>query len=502
MKKQYFLIIICFFLTIVLSIGFFVFMDETNAGSSGDSIFMTVKISVCGNNIKEGGEHCDGNALGGKTCLNLGFSGGVLHCTPSCEFYTTSCITSAGSTATPIFSPTNGGTYTMLNANNSAATVNLPQNFYTDNCDMRMQMFSYEKTAFMTSKPPPTGKNFCGKVYDFVFIDGSGTNISTLAKPASITLTYTDDEVSGFDENTLAPYRRGDSDSSWQPISGAVVDTANNTVTFSNTNFSSISLIGEPQTTSPASGNTGGGGGGTSSLFINAGFSGRAYPQSIVTLLKDGQIAGTVLADASANFLINLNGLSVGSYNFGLYATDSHGNRSALTNFSSSIVSGSNNITGLFIAPTMVLDKSEIKRGEVLNISGQTAPNSGITIIFDSENVFSEQTTADKNGAYAFSFNTAPLGVGQHFVKGRAGLNGATSPFSQTQNFLVGTKSVAADQNNLKGDLNGDKKINLVDFSILAYWYNRPAPLASADLNADGKVNLVDFSIMAYYWTG
>ena len=54
---------------------------------------------------------------------------------------------------------------------------------------------------------------------------------------------------------------------------------------------------------------------------------------------------------------------------------------------------------------------------------------------------------------------------------------------------------------NGKADLNHDCKVNLVDFSIMAYWYGRANPPASVDLNGDKKVNLIDFSIMAYYWT-
>ncbi len=58
-----------------------------------------------------------------------------------------------------------------------------------------------------------------------------------------------------------------------------------------------------------------------------------------------------------------------------------------------------------------------------------------------------------------------------------------------------------------KADLNNDCKVNLIDFSIAAYWYKR---IISAEfvqkeserLNSDGKVDLVDFSIMAFYWTG
>ena len=58
-----------------------------------------------------------------------------------------------------------------------------------------------------------------------------------------------------------------------------------------------------------------------------------------------------------------------------------------------------------------------------------------------------------------------------------------------------------------KGDLNGDCRVNLVDFSIASYWYkgilsDAFKKIEISKLNGDGKINLVDFSIMAYYWTG
>ena len=56
----------------------------------------TVKLpSVCGNDIREDGEQCDGPDLGGASCNMLGFGGGGLSCTPSCTFDTSSCSTSA-----------------------------------------------------------------------------------------------------------------------------------------------------------------------------------------------------------------------------------------------------------------------------------------------------------------------------------------------------------------------------------------------------------------------
>ena len=69
----------------------------------------------------------------------------------------------------------------------------------------------------------------------------------------------------------------------------------------------------------------------------------------------------------------------------------------------------------------------------------------------------------------------------------------------------MGKKNVLApvqEKTIVKGDLNGDRKVNLVDFSVAAYWYKRANPPASVDVNGDGKVNLVDFSIMAFHWTG
>ncbi|MSR85550.1 hypothetical protein EXS71_03925 [Candidatus Uhrbacteria bacterium] len=55
----------------------------------------------------------------------------------------------------------------------------------------------------------------------------------------------------------------------------------------------------------------------------------------------------------------------------------------------------------------------------------------------------------------------------------------------------------------LRGDFNEDARVNLIDFSMAAYWYQRAGtPPAQVDLNRDGKIDLADFSIIAFYWTG
>lgn len=49
--------------------------------------------TVCGDNVKEGSEVCDGEDLGGETCETQGYSGGVLSCLSDCsDFERDKCI--------------------------------------------------------------------------------------------------------------------------------------------------------------------------------------------------------------------------------------------------------------------------------------------------------------------------------------------------------------------------------------------------------------------------
>jgi len=262
----------------------------------------------------------------------------------------------------------------------------------------------------------------------------------------------------------------------------------------------------------PAPSSSGGGGGGSIASVTPATgvvFSGRAYPKTTVTLLKDAQVAATTIAGADANFSISVSGISGGNYIFSVYSEDNKGIRSSLLTFPVSVTSGvTTNVGGIFIAPTISVDKSEVKQGDNIVIFGQSTPASEITISISSENESFVKKTTDASGAYLVNFDTSILDMGQHDTKAKVALGGEISSFSKTVGFTVGTKNVLAQpsvQSVLKGDFNSDKRVNLIDFSILAYWFNRPltqAATALVDLNGDKKVNLVDFSIMAYNWTG
>lgn len=256
-------------------------------------------------------------------------------------------------------------------------------------------------------------------------------------------------------------------------------------------------------------GGGGGGGGGIISTISGASviFTGRAYPGSAVTVLKNGVILATASVGADGMFNIRADNISSGSHLFGVYALDRQGSRSPTVStgvvVTPSVVT---TISGIFIAPTINVDKSEVKKGNPITIFGVAVPEASLAINVNSETELNFETKADKDGLYSYTFLTTPLARGSHTAQSLANVWGEISGSSQIVGFTVGARDVAKKKTIATtpsaGDINNDGKINLADFSVLAFWYKKNNPPKAYDLNKDGKVNLVDFSIMASSWTG
>lgn len=260
-----------------------------------------------------------------------------------------------------------------------------------------------------------------------------------------------------------------------------------------------------------SSGAGGGGGGSSNSSKAQVILSGRAYPMSTITILKDAQIVAKTIADEGAEFQINVSGLSSGSYVFSLFGEDSQGFRSPLFTFPVSVTRGVLiKIDNIFVAPTLAVSKSQVKKGDPITLFGQSTPASEVTLEVNSENQIFVKTTVDNSGVYLHNFDTSVLEYGEHHVQSRAALLSAISSKSIEVPFAVGDKNILLDTPApcpAKADLNSDCSVSLVDFSIAAFWYNRILNESFAlrekeKLNGDGKVNITDFSIMAFYWTG
>jgi len=253
--------------------------------------------------------------------------------------------------------------------------------------------------------------------------------------------------------------------------------------------------------TSAAPVNGGGGGGGA---FIPPAtavvLQGKAYPASSITVLYDGQVATVIKADSLANFKVTLTTLSAGTYTFGLWAEDKEGRRSITFSFTITVTQGmTTTVSNIFLPPTIELEKTNVLKGETLTIEGQTAPESKLIISVESPQEIIKKTEANKEGDWGYDFDTSPLAEGSHYVKAKAEtLEGLLSSYSKVLGFFIGKYGTA--EVCPRADFNKDNKTNLIDFSIMLYWWGKYNPCV--DQNQNGIVDLADFSILMYWWTG
>ncbi|MDD5074759.1 MAG: DUF2341 domain-containing protein [Candidatus Peribacteraceae bacterium] len=173
------------------------------------------------------------------------------------SFTTTGCTNSAtvssqtGSTVT-----TAGGSLDMTNGG-SGATLSVPASAATNT--FTLQIKKIDKTTVIVATSTPSGMSTIGDhTYDIRAISGA-TLVTSFLQPITVTMEYTDVQVSGYEESTLWIYRWDGS--SWNALSSCSVDTSANTVTCTTTHFSTFGLFGNGVTTNAAAAATQGTGG-------------------------------------------------------------------------------------------------------------------------------------------------------------------------------------------------------------------------------------------------
>lgn len=230
---------------------------------------------------------------------------------------------------------------------------------------------------------------------------------------------------------------------------------------------------------------------------------GKSYPHSDVHILVDGVVIGIVQTDAKADFYFETNEVTPGVASFSFWSEDKDGLKSTLLSLTFRVVSRAvTTITGVYIAPTIDIDKQSVIRGEDVTIFGQTVPETQVKIHINSENEFIKTASSSEVGDWSLLFDTEPLEEDFHTAKAlfeiEADGNVIQSGFSRSISFYIGR--VGGEAACAEGDLNKDGRVNLTDFSILLFYWGTDN--ACADQNQNGIVDLVDFSIMMYYWTG
>jgi hypothetical protein len=229
---------------------------------------------------------------------------------------------------------------------------------------------------------------------------------------------------------------------------------------------------------------------------------GKSYPNADVHVLVDGKVIGIVKADSKADYYFESSSITPGLVSFGMWSEDLSGVKSTLLTLTLRVITGAiTTISGAYISPTIDIEKKSVKKGEVVKMFGQTVPSSNVHVYVHSDEEIISKTNSQETGKWTINFDTGDLEEDFHTAKAlfqtTVSGNNVRSGFSRSISFYVGDKE---GEDGLTGDLNGDKRVNLTDFSILLFNWSKVN--LKADLNKNGKVDLPDFSIMMFYWTG
>ncbi len=237
---------------------------------------------------------------------------------------------------------------------------------------------------------------------------------------------------------------------------------------------------------------------------------GTSYPNSIVSILKNGIVVDRVLTNNEGFFSSSLRDLNTGTYTFSVRAEIPGSGSTDLQSFSVVVTTGITTvIDNILIAPTLAIDKSEVRFGDYITLSGKGAPNQVLQLYIisseDIDTVLHFTTKLSGSGEWSYTLKSTDISLGDYTVHVRSENMALSSPRSSVQKFRVGDKNVYIGIRKISTyycDINNDSFVNLFDFSIMAFWYKRYGFPPNVDLSRDESIDLVDFSILAYCWTG
>ncbi len=256
-----------------------------------------------------------------------------------------------------------------------------------------------------------------------------------------------------------------------------------------------------------SSGGGGGGGGGRDKDLptTQVQITGRAYPSRTVNFILDSDSIGTAQTNSAGVFSFSTVA-APGTATLGIWSNDVSNTKSVTLNTTFDVTQGAlTNLNDLVLPPSLKVSTANFNPGQVLTVSGQAIPNAKIDLYIDrnsSTAVATGQSAA--NGLWSIQYDTSRLSNGEHTIRARSvtgtGALTVQSGFSTTLQLFAGVNGQAA----TPSDLSRDGKINLVDFSILIFWWNTSGGDSNppADINGNARVGLEDFSILLFNWTG
>jgi hypothetical protein len=264
-------------------------------------------------------------------------------------------------------------------------------------------------------------------------------------------------------------------------------------------------------TAAPSGGGSGPFPGGVQQLYLaTIAVSGFASPSSNVFVLVDGVRKATARANAFGRFDALASNLERGAYTVSVYMVDNEGRTSASYTSTLSLQQGTtNSIQGIMVPPSSVLSSPVVDPGTPVVVSGEAAPGATVTLTLTPQGgalgdaqrftATSSDGGVGTSGQWRITVPTEGLSRGTYTVRARAKFPGQSESNASKVLFLGVGEEPSPDLSQ-RADINGDGKVNLIDFSILLSSWGRDDE--ATDLNLDGTTNLADFSILLFNWTG
>jgi len=135
-----------------------------------------------------------------------------------------------------------GGKTTLTTDENTTAKVDLPANAVSASTDI--QIANQAKATVTNSRPVPSGKTVVGGyVYEYT-ATANGEPVSSFNQTITISLSYTDEQISDLEETDLKIVYWKESDSQWVVLS-TLVFSDTNTLTATTDHFTYFAILGD-----------------------------------------------------------------------------------------------------------------------------------------------------------------------------------------------------------------------------------------------------------------
>lgn len=131
--------------------------------------------------------------------------------------------------------------------------------------------------------------------------------------------------------------------------------------------------------------------------YTNVVFTGKAYPLSKVTLLKNSEFSSSTIANSKGDFQINISNISGGYYIFSVYFENKNGKKSTPLTFPLNVTQGvTTKIGEIFIEPIFDIKNNTEDKLSIDNVDTTQRSNNKVNSTVSLENIYSEADIENK----------------------------------------------------------------------------------------------------------